>query len=241
MTGGIRFARALLGALVAMCVAAPASGAESRPTLYVYVHTDTKSATLEKSLQDRMPSLIVTVFGRFRDFEEAMTTRRPDAVVALQPLLASQNVPIALQGLRGEHDSEPYVLLSPGPSLEGPLSGKVIGVVDLLGRDGTQQFVTKLLKTPDLKLKRVTKMEDLLPLLQFSAADAVLVPAAAVKSVTERSRLPLKVREIADARVGLPAVGVLNVKVKDLMVKQVQSLDGETNRTLGVDKWKGGR
>jgi hypothetical protein len=59
--------------------------------------------------------------------------------------------------------------------------------------------------------------------------------------VTERSRLPLKVREIPDARVGLPAVGVLNTRVKDLMVKQVQALDGDTNRTLGVEKWKGGR
>jgi hypothetical protein len=77
--------------------------------------------------------------------------------------------------------------------------------------------------------------------LQFSAADAVLVPASAVKSVTERSRLSLKVREIPDARVGLPAVGVLNTKVRDLMVKQVQALDGETNRTLGVEKWKGGK
>lgn len=239
MTGGTRFARALLGALFATALVAPASGADSRPTLYVYVHTDSKSATLEKTLQERMPSLTVTVFGRFRDFEEAMSNRRPDAVVAFQPLLVSQNVPVALQGLRGEHDWELYVLLSPEPA--GELSGKVIGVVDLLGRDGTQQFVTKLLKTPDLKLKRVTKMEDLLPLLQFSAADAVLVPAAAVKSVTERSRLPLKVREIPDARVGLPAVGVLNPKVKDLMVKQVQALDGETNRTLGVEKWKGSR
>ena len=222
-----------------MSLVDPASGADARPTLYVYVHTDSKSATLEKTLQDRMPSLTVTVFGRFRDFEEAMTTRRPDAVVALQALLASQNVPVALQGLRSEHDWEPYVLLSPGPAIEGSLSGKVIGVVDLLGRDGTQQFVTKLLKTPDLKLKRVTKMEDLLPLLQFSAADAVLVPAAAVKSVTERSRLPLKVREMPDARVGLPAVGVLNSKVRDLMVKQIQSLDGDTNHTLGIDRWRG--
>jgi hypothetical protein len=241
MTGGIRSARALLGALIAILLVARASGADSRPSLYVYVHTDTKSATLEKTLQDRMPALTVTVFGRFRDFEEAMTSRRPDAVVALQALLASQNVAVALQGLRGEHDWEPYVLLSPGPAIEGSLSGKVIGVVDLLGRDGTQQFVTKLLKTSDVKLKRVTKMEDLLPLLQFSAADAVLVPASAVKSVTERSRLPLKVREIPDARVGLPAVGVLNVKVKDLTVKQVQGLDPETNRTLGVEKWKGAR
>jgi hypothetical protein len=235
----MRFVRALVCACFAVCLVAQARGADPRPTLYVYVHTDSKSATLEKNLQERMPALTITVFGRFRDFEEAMTARRPDGVVALQPLLASQNLPVALQGLRGEHDWEPYVLLSPGAAVEGALDGKVIGVVDLLGRDGTQQFVTRLLKTSDLKLKRVTKMEDLLALLQFSAADAVLVPAAAVKSVTERSRLPLKVREMPDARVGLPAMGVLNARVRELMVKQVQALDGDTNRTLGVEKWRG--
>jgi hypothetical protein len=239
MTGGNRFARALVGALLATLVlVAPVRAEETRPSLYVYVHTDTKSATLEKSLQDRMPAVAVTVFGRFRDFEEAMSSRRPDAVVAFTPLLASQNVPVALQGQRADHDWELYVLLSPGAALEGALAGKVIGVVDLLGRDGTQEFVTRLLKTPELKLKRVTKMEDLLPLLQFSAADAVLVPAAAVKGVTERSRLALKVRELPEAKVGLPAVGVLNARVRDLMMKQVQGLDAETNRTLGVDRWR---
>jgi hypothetical protein len=210
----------------------------ARPTVYVYLHTDTKSALLEKGLQEKLPALEVTVFGRFRDFEEAMTARRPDAVVALGALLASQSVPLALQGLRGDNDWEPYVLLSPGQPLDGSLSGKVIGVVDLLGRNGTQEFVAKLLKTPDVKLKRVTKMEDLLPLLQFSAADGVLVPSAAVKSVTERSRLPLRVRELPDAKVTLPAVGILNAKIRPLAIKQILGLDGDTNRLLGVEKWR---
>lgn len=239
MRGGTRRIWGALVALAAlMWLVAPTRAADPRPSLYVYVHTDSKSATLEKALQDRLPGVGVTVFGRFRDFEEAMSTRRPDAVVAFGPLLASQNVPVTLQGLRGDHDWEPYVLLSPGAALEGALDGHTIGVVDLLGRDGTQEFVAKLLKTPDLKLKRVTKMEDLLPLLQFSAADAVLVPAAAVKGVTERSRLPLKVRELPDAKVSLPAVGVLNAKVRDALIKQIQALDGETNKTLGVDRWR---
>jgi hypothetical protein len=206
--------------------------------VYVYVHTDTKSAALEKGLQDKMPALSVTVFGRFRDFEEAMAARRPDGVVALQPLLGSLGVPVVLQGQRGDHDWEPYVVLSTSAAVDGPLSGKVIGVVDLLGRNGTQDFVTKLLKTSDLKLKRVTKMEDLLPLLQFSAADGVLVPAAAVKSVTERSRLSLRVREFPDAKVGLLAVGVLSPKSREVMVRQIQALDQDTNRTLGVERWR---
>jgi hypothetical protein len=239
MNLGVRYARALLcGLLLVSSISPSPSFADGRPTLYVYVHTDAKSASLEKGLQDKLPALEVTVFGRFRDFEEAMGSRKPDGVVAIAPLVASLNVPVVLQGNRGDHDWEPYVLLSPGQPLEGSLSGKMIGVVDLLGRDGTQDFVTKLLKTPDVKLKRVTKMEDLLPLLQFSAADGVLVPAAAVKSVTERSRLPLRVRELPDARVGLAAVGVVNAKTRDVFIKAFQGLDGTTNQSLGVEKWR---
>jgi hypothetical protein len=240
MNPGVRYARALLCWLLLFTSLpqAPSSAADGKPTLYVYVHTDAKSASLEKGLQDKLPALEVTVFGRFRDFEEAMGSRKPDGVVAIAPLIASLNVPVALQGNRGNNDWEPYVLLSGGNPLEGSLSGKVIGVVDLLGRDATQDFVTKLLKTPDVKLKRVTKMEDLLPLLQFSAADGVLVPAAAVKSITERSRLPLKVRELPEARVGLLAVGVVNAKVRELVIKQFLSLDGATNQSLGVEKWR---
>ena len=77
--------------------------------------------------------MTVTAFGRFRDFDEAVGARRPDAVLALQPLLASYNVPVLLQGQRAGQDWEPYVLLA-REVLEGPVNGKLIGVVDLLGR-----------------------------------------------------------------------------------------------------------
>jgi hypothetical protein len=220
------------------CAAREARGQDVKPQLYAYLFTDQKSAMLEKELQEKLPGLTVTVFGRFRDFEDAMATRPPDAVVALSPLLAIQGTPIVLQGQRDGNDWEPYVLVSPGSPVSGSLSGKVIGVVDLLGRAATQEFVAKLLKTPDIKLKRVTKTEDLLPLLQFSAADAVLVPATAVKSMTDRSRLDLRVRSLPDARVGLPAVGVVNERFRDLVTKQIQALDGESNRAVGVDRWR---
>ena len=220
------------------CALREARGQALRPQLYAYLFTDKKSAMLEKALQEKLPGLTVTVFGRFRDFEDAMATRAPDAVVTLPLFLESQRTPVVLQGQRGGNDWEPYVLVSPGAPLDGSLDGKVIGVVDLFGRAGTQDFVAKLLKTPDIKLKRVTKTEDLLPLLQFSAADGVLVPTSAVKSMTDRSRLDLRVHSLPDARVKLPAVGVLNDRVRDLVIKQIQALDGESNRTVGVERWR---
>ena len=211
---------------------------ETRPTLYVYLHTDAKSASLESSLKEKLKGLNVTVFGRFRDFEEAMASNRPDALLGARALVGSQNAPVALQGWRGTRDWEPWSLVSVGAPLSASLSGKAIGVVDLLGRRATQDFVADLLRTPELKLKRVTKLEDLLPLLQLAAADAVLIPSAEVKTVTEHSQLSLQVREVPEGKVGLASVSVLNPKVRDLVVKQIQALDAETNKVLGVERWR---
>jgi hypothetical protein len=230
----------LFVALMLVPAIVPAARSDDRPRVYFLVHTDFKSAILEKGLQDKLPKLSVSVFGRYRDFLEALAARRPDAIVALRPVLNSFNVPVVLQGLRADEDREPYVVLSThSETIDGPLEGKVIGVIDILGRNGTEAFVNKLLGTDHLKLKRVTKVEDLLPLLQFSAADGVLVPGTAVRSVAERSHLPLLVREFDDAKVGLIALGVLSPKARDVTVKQIQSLNKESNRALGIDRWRG--
>lgn len=222
---------------LASFVAAPVH-AQNRRALYVFLQTDVKSTVLEKTLQAALPDMTVTVFGRFRDFEEALASRPPDAVLALQPLLAARKLQVTLRGLGDGRDVEPYVLMSAGTQLEGSLSGKTIGVVDLLGRAATQVFVEGLLKTPDVRLKLVTKLEDLLSLLQFSAADAILVPARVVKPFTERSRLVLHVRALPDAVVGRAAVAVLAPAAREAVARGIRRLDKATNQLMGVDAWR---
>lgn len=214
-----------------------AFGGDDAPRLFVFLHTDLRSAALERTLRARLPALNVTVFGRFRDFEEACTTSRPDAVVALGPLLVQQRLGVQLQGVRAGKDWESYSLLSTGPSPPSAGGARTVGVVELLGRSGTQEFVAALLRNLEIKLKRVTKQEDLLALLQFAAADAVLLPSPAAKAFMERSKMPLRVSELPDARVGLPGVAVLNAGVRDVVVRQILGLDPETNRALGVERW----
>jgi hypothetical protein len=241
-SGATRVVRAFLScllaiALVAQGLAGPTRAAD-RPTLYVFLQTDAKATVFEKTLQQKLPGLAITVFGRFRDFEEAFAARRPDALLALQPLLAAKGVQPSLRGVSKGEDFEHYVLVSAGAPLEGTLSNRVIGAVDLLGRKDTQSFVATLVKTPDIRTKLVTKQEDLLSLLQFSAADAVVLPAGAIKSFTERSRLSLHVRELRDARVGRAAVAVLSPGALVTVVQQIQGLDRGTNEMIGVDGWR---
>jgi hypothetical protein len=238
MTGHLasRLAVALVAAL--LVVNATAATAEVRPTLYVFLNTDVKSAVLEKTLQAKLPDLTVTVFGRFRDFEEALATKSPDAVLALQPVLAARNLDAVLRGVSNGRDADTVVLVSAGAPLEGSFANRTIGAVDFLGRKGMQEFVASLLQTPDVRVKLVARVEDLLSLLQFSAADAVLVPSDVVKGFRERSRLPLQVRPLHGALMGRVALAVLTPSVAERVARDVKALDGATNQLMGIDGWR---
>lgn len=223
-----------------------AGAEEALPAVFVFLQVDVKSSALEQALQKELPGLTVTVFGRLRDFQDAVATKNPDGIVAIAPLLELAQVKPALQGVRGGKEWEPYMLVTGAGAGAGgddnrklSLAGKTVGIVDLLGRDGTQAFAATALGTSDVKVKRVAKIEDLLPLLEFSAADAVLIPSSAVKRFTERTRLVMTVRELPNARVGLPAVAVRNDKTRATVLRAIQKIGAETRSLLGVDSWTG--
>jgi len=209
----------------------------AKPVVHVFLQLDAKSSIVEKTLQQHLPELGIVVFGRFRDFEEGLTNGRPDAVLSIAPVLEQRGKVSSLQGHRGGQSTEPYVLASVNQSLEGSLAGKTIGVVDLLGHDGTQIFLSNLLKTKDIKIKRVAKIEDLLSLLEFSAADGIVLPRSMLGRLLERTRLVIKSKELPGGPVGLPAVAVLNPAARDVVVRSFQGLDVPTKRLLGVDTW----
>ncbi|HEY8923865.1 MAG TPA: hypothetical protein VIU64_05740, partial [Polyangia bacterium] len=150
----------------------------ARPVVHVFLHVDAKSSVVEKTLQQQLPQLSVTVFGRLRDFEERLAASPPDAVLSVGPVLRHHAQAVSLQGYREGKSVEPYLLASINQPMEGSLDGKTIGVVELLGREGTQAYVSDLVKSTRVKIKRVAKVEDLLPLLEFSAADGVLLPVS---------------------------------------------------------------
>lgn len=227
----------LLVARVLTVVPGQAAAQDLRPKVFVFLQVDVKSSALEQALQKQLPSLAVTVFGRFRDFEDGVATKNPDAILAIAPLLDLEHKKAALQGVKAGKEWEPYLLVTASPNPPASWGGKTIGIVDLLGRDGTQAFAATAVGSKDVKVKRVAKIEDLLPLLEFSATDAVLVPDSAVKGFTERTRLALTVRELPGARVGLPAVAILNERSRSTVLPALQRLDSQTKSLIGLDNW----
>jgi hypothetical protein len=222
--------------LLALRASSAAPAQTRKPVVHVFLQLDTKSSALEKILQQQLPDLGITVFSRYRDLEDASATAKPDALVAISPIIQQRGLKPVLQGTRENKDIEPYLLVSVG-ALEGSLSGKTIGAVDVMGRDGTRSFVARLTKNNDIKVKYVAKAEDLLPLLEFSAADGILIPSSALARLTERTRLEIKSREAPGGSVGLPALAIFNEASKEEIKKAFLAMDAATRKTLEIDAW----
>jgi hypothetical protein len=219
--------------LAILALASPS--AHSQPgklVVHVFLQVDAKPS----ALQQQLPTLNITVFSRYRDLEDA-SAEKPDGLVAIPPVLRQRGKQPVLQGTKEGKDYEPYLLVWVGHTLDGTYSGKVIGAIDVMGRDGTQAFVANLLKTSDLKVKRVAKTEDLLPLLEFAAADGILIPSSALERLRERTQLAIKSKEVAGGPVGLPALAVFNDGSKEAIIKALLGMDAVTKRLLGINAW----
>lgn len=215
------------------------TGLISRPAqarnlkLLVFLHVALKQRAFEGQLQAALPSLEVKAVGRLADFERALADGT-DAVLSLPPLLASRGLAVKLQGQRDGSSDERYALVG-SVLAPDPTRVSAVGALDLLGRDATNNFVCALLGGRP-KIERVTKFEDLLPLLQMQKVEAILLPSRLLPEVKAASRLALAQRELT-ARVKLPAVAGVGAGGSDAAAA-VARLPGKVSRTFGVEEWR---
>lgn len=207
--------------------------AEGRLRLSVFVPADVSSRVLQKSLSAELPSTEVTVFGRFPDFETALAGK-PDGALTLRPVLQAKGLSINLSGTYAGASSEPYSLIALGKQV-APEKVTSVGAVDLMGRQGMKELVARLLGTT-AQIERVTKLEDLLPLLQLNMVEAVLVPNRLTEAFRARSKLDLRVTPARGA-VGLPALSILTPSGAPL-AQGIKSLSPNLSLQLGVSKWE---
>jgi hypothetical protein len=205
----------------------------ARGRLVVFVQTAIKQRALQTLLQAALPDLTVIAVGRVADFDRALE-EAPDAVLTLPIVLEARGMSPQVRGWRNGAAEEPYALVGVDAP-PNPATVKTVGAVDLLGREGTDVFVRGLVGS-SVKVERVTKVEDLLPLLQMQRADAVLIPSRMYPDLASTSTLRLGQHELP-TRVGLPAITGLGGGGGQA-VERVSRLGGEAARTLGTDSWR---
>ncbi len=227
--------------LAVVCLLLTLSGVadDRKPTLFVFLTTALTSHALQKALETELPRMSVTAFGRSHDFEDALTSAPPDAVLALRPVLAAHGLRPVLQGYRGGAATEPYVLVSVGKPVDpAAMSDKVVGVVDLLGRKGTTAFVGGLFGASAPRIKRVVKPEDLLFLLQLKMADAIFASTSTFEQLKRGSELDLQATKIEGAELGLPAVAFLTEAGRSQAGLSIPKMSSNLTQQIGVGSWK---
>ncbi|MFN3198985.1 MAG: hypothetical protein ACE366_11360 [Bradymonadia bacterium] len=224
--------------LTMMMLVVPAQ-ALAESTLYVFLPSNVRPKKLEKLLSEHMPGVTVVAFGRVKDFEKTLASTPPDAILTVSPMVDAVGMKASLLGTRGGTDSEPLFLIAVGQVADqSALEGKTVGMVDLLGRKRMKKLVAKLLNLGKPKVKRVTKPADLLPLLQFEAADLLLVPEGYVAELKSGTELDLKTKGLGAARIGLPALALREGGNGGGLVDAIKKLPKTVNSKLGVESWK---
>lgn len=212
--------------------------AEGRARVLTFVPSDEKSRTLEKRIASSLDGLEVTVFGRAKDLERSVQQMNPEVVIAPEPTLRDLGLTPTLSGKRGGSTTEPYVLITVDrPVSPSSMASGTVGVLGIMGHASMEAHCGKLLGTGTQRIKTVTKYADLLPLLQFKAAQGVLLPQRFASSLTSRSALKLVQNELPQAQVGLTAVSVQSASAKESLLSAIRSMSGDGKSALGVEGW----
>jgi hypothetical protein len=147
--------------------------------LYCYYPSllSVKERTLALKDDGALAGMSIEVFSIFRDQQMLMEQKQPELVIApgLFTEFYTDYKPIAY--MTYEHKvATPYLLLclNPHASIED-ITKKRLGIIDEVGRGNSNEFVYKILGLKPAKVRRVSKTQDLIPLLLLGNADFVLM------------------------------------------------------------------
>ncbi len=230
-------ARAILSLVLIVAMAGKPSPGGGK--VYVYYPSLARPLAIQESLARNCPGLEITVFARLADLEAQVAQEKPEILVAPGMVLGPfRGYASRLQGVRNGSTTENFVLLSLEKPVDmGRVSKLEIGVVGILERAEMGAFINGLVGgTP--RLNRVTKVEDLLPLLIFHSVDAVLVSESNMAELQRKSQEKLTASRLEKGQVTLTALAVREGFDAKEMLMQWRHLDAGSLRMLGVDGWK---
>lgn len=208
-------------------------------TLFVYVPSHLKAIFLEEKIKQSCPEYDVRVFGKSEEFRQQLSEQSPRAVLSLPLVFESlPNLQAYTQGNRDGQLKERAVLLSLDSPVQINNIGKLrLGLIDLLGRKKTQDYINGLFRE-NVQIVRVTKLEDLAPLILFNMADAIFTSESVAQRIKQRSKLNL-IETTLSIELGLAVGGELSNQTASgrQVFRCVQEFDDQLNDIFGVEHW----
>jgi hypothetical protein len=208
-------------------------------TLYVFYPSVIRPQILQKKISDDLPGVAVTVFGRYVDFAEQVKKSPPDAMLTKPDVIAQFNeFGIMLAGYKNGSSEEPYFLVS---TQKEPLPEDIalmnVGTLDFLGRSGMDSLMQRIFPSPP-KLKRVTKIEDLLPLLTFGMAEAVFVSERHADYLKKSSNMHFIRKVVPHGEIGIVSLAARKNAPAKKIAFLIRKNPLETSSMFDVEGWK---
>lgn len=160
-------------------------------------------------------------------------SERPAAVIAPKSMLAAKGMRPEMSATMVSGGQYLLAAFDRVPSLS---SGDTVGLVDFLGRRRAGVFLTRWLGTSGLRARRVESAEDLLPLLQFSMAKAILVQPDQLEMLRERTRRELRVKSLEPSLEPLGAV-IFDTSRRAQIRQSLANMSSATRLALGIESW----
>ena len=212
----------------------------AQKNLYIFYPSIVRPQTIQDKVEKVFHGTTVTVFGRYNDFSAKIGIEPPDMIITKTMLIRQLgSYTTVLNGFRNGKSEDKYVLLSINQPVDPKsiTSETLIGSIDILGRNGMNTFVSQFFPTTP-KLKRVTKMEDLLPLLTFNMTAAILVQEPAVSYFKATSNLKFNVTPLPPTKDGIVALGIKDGIDPGKTIVALKSVDEEIRAFFEIDLWK---
>ncbi len=204
--------------------------------LYIYYPVPMKPRAIQEQFSASCPGFEIKVFGRNNDFITIIKQDSPEAIITKTELIRYlPDYTVKLNGMRQGVTEESYVLMSVNNPLKISALGpeKVIGVLDFLGRTKMFSFIKELTNT-EPKIKRVAKVEDLLPLLSFDMAKGVILTEYNSTYIQEKSKLTFFITPIEEKKYGIISLAIKN----GIDGSQIEETVKKVVPIMGIDKWQ---
>lgn len=209
--------------------------------VYVFFPSNINSQSMQIAMIDLIKDVSISVFGKYNEFISRIESEPPDAVITKTMLVKEQlgNYEILLNGERKGKTVENYVILSTEKqfSVDSVGSETVIGVLDIMGRNGMNTF-SKLFFPVQPKLKRVSKLEDLLSLLSFNMIAGIMVEDIYVDYFKTTSQLQFNITPLKNANTGIVAFAVKKGGNAEKTFLYLKNNEKKICDLFSIEQWK---
>lgn len=209
--------------------------------IYVFFPSAINTQSMQNIMAEQMKNANIIVFGRYNEFMTRIKSEPPDAVITKTMLIKDQlnSFEILLNGERNGKTVENYVILSTEGlfDIDSVSVETVIGVIDILGRTAMSSF-SKQFFPAEPKLKRVSKLEDLLSLLSFDLIAGIMVEEGFTEYFKSVSKLQFNITPLNGANTGIVAFAVKKGSKAEKTSLYLKKNDKKICDLFQIEKWK---